>query len=224
MKILSNTRAAAGGLALAALTTVGVGLTAAPAEAASVSTWDAIAQCESSGNWSIDTGNGYYGGLQFSLSTWHAFGGAGNPANASKSTQIAIAEKVLASQGWGAWPACSARLGLSGHSGSVAGASSSSVSSSSSSSSSSHSSTRSSSSSSSHASTSSSHSTSAPRHVAAVKVSGKTYTVRSGDTLAKIAAKLHTPGGWQRLADANASTVSNPNLIFPGQKLRLPAA
>ena len=220
MKILSNTRAAAGGLALAALTAVGVGLTAAPAEAASVSTWDAIAQCESSGNWSIDTGNGYYGGLQFSLSTWHAFGGAGNPANAGKSTQIAVAEKVLASQGWGAWPACSARLGLSGHSGAIAGASSGS----------------SSSRSSSHASTSSTrhvaaprHVTaprhvSAPRHVAAVKVSGKTYTVRSGDTLAKIASKLHTPGGWRRLADANASIVPNPNLIFPGQKLRLPAA
>ena len=63
----------------------------------------------------------------------------------------------------------------------------------------------------------------APRHVAHVKLSGKNYTVRSGDTLSKIATKLHTPGGWQRLADANASTVSNPNLIYPGQKLHLPA-
>jgi resuscitation-promoting factor RpfA len=208
MKILSNTRAAAGGLALAALTAVGVGLTAAPANAASESTWDSIAQCESSGNWSIDTGNGYYGGLQFSLSTWHAFGGAGSPANASKATQIAIAEKVLASQGWGAWPACSAQLGLSGHSGSIAGASTTHVSSSSSVS---------------HSSSRSSVSHAAPRHVASVKLSGKTYTVRSGDTLAKIAAKLHTPGGWQRLADANASTIGNPNMIYPGQRLHLPA-
>jgi resuscitation-promoting factor RpfA len=56
-----------------------------------------------------------------------------------------------------------------------------------------------------------------------VKLSGKTYTVHSGDTLSKISTKLHTPGGWQRLADANASTISDPNLIFPGQKLRLPA-
>jgi nucleoid-associated protein YgaU len=222
MKILSNTRAAAGGLALAALTAVGVGLTAAPAEAASGSTWDAIAQCESSGNWSISTGNGYYGGLQFTLGTWHAFGGSGNPANASRATQIAVAEKVLASQGWGAWPACSAKLGLYGHSGAVSGASSTS-SSSSSSSSTSHVSSTSSVHSSSTVRSSSSSTHSAPRHVAHVKLSGKTYTVRSGDTLATIATKLHTRGGWQRLADANASTVTNPNLIYPGQKLHLPA-
>jgi nucleoid-associated protein YgaU len=56
-----------------------------------------------------------------------------------------------------------------------------------------------------------------------VKLSGKTYTVHSGDTLSKISTKLHTHGGWQLLADANASTISDPNLIFPGQKLRLPA-
>jgi len=222
MKILSNTRAVAGGLTLAALTTIGVGLAAAPAQAASESTWDAIAQCESSGNWSIDTGNGYYGGLQFSLSTWHAFGGSGNPADASKSTQIAIAEKVLASQGWGAWPACSAQLGLSGHSGSVSSSSSDSSSSSPSSSSSS-SSGSSSSDESTTTSSSSSVDTAASRPVEHVKLSGKTYTVRSGDTLSKIAAKLHTHGGWQRLADANASSVPNPDLIFPGQKLHLPA-
>ncbi len=210
MKILSNTRVALGGVTLAALTAVGLGLGAAPANAASESTWDAIAQCESSGNWHIDTGNGYYGGLQFSMSTWQAYGGTGNPANASKATQIAVAEKVLASQGWGAWPVCSVKNGLSGHTGSIAGASAPVVT---------H-----------HAVTH--HAAArhvaerverAPRHLAPVKLSGKTYTVRSGDTLSKIAAKLHTPGGWHRLAAANASNVPNPNLIFPGQKLHLPA-
>ena len=79
---------------------------------ASGGVWDKIAQCESGGNWSINTGNGYYGGLQFSLSTWRAYGGNGMPHNNSKSAQIAVAKKVQAAQGWGAWPACTAKLGL----------------------------------------------------------------------------------------------------------------
>lgn len=74
--------------------------------------WDKIAACESGGNWSINTGNGFYGGLQFTLSTWNAFGGSGRPDHASKSAQIAVAKKVQASQGWGAWPACTSKLGL----------------------------------------------------------------------------------------------------------------
>jgi uncharacterized protein YabE (DUF348 family) len=74
--------------------------------------WDKIAQCESGGNWSINTGNGFYGGLQFSLGTWRAYGGHGMPNNASRSTQIAIAKKIQARQGWGAWPACTRKLGL----------------------------------------------------------------------------------------------------------------
>ncbi|NLV54681.1 MAG: transglycosylase family protein [Acidimicrobiales bacterium] len=84
---------------------------AAPA-VPSGSVWDSLAQCESGGNWSINTGNGYYGGLQFSLSTWHAMGGAGLPHQNSREAQIAVAERVRASQGWGAWPSCSRRLGL----------------------------------------------------------------------------------------------------------------
>lgn len=88
--------------------------TAAPANAASEATWDALAECESGGNWSTNTGNGFSGGLQFTPSTWAAFGGNGSPQNASKSEQIAVAENVLAGQGWGAWPACSSSLGLSG--------------------------------------------------------------------------------------------------------------
>lgn len=74
--------------------------------------WDRLAECESGGNWSIDTGNGYRGGLQFSQSTWEAYGGTGNPANASREEQIRVAERVQAGQGWGAWPACSRQLGL----------------------------------------------------------------------------------------------------------------
>lgn len=75
--------------------------------------WDRLAQCESGGNWATNTGNGYYGGLQFSLGTWQAYGGSGLPSNASRETQIAIATKVRnASGGYGAWPACAASLGL----------------------------------------------------------------------------------------------------------------
>ena len=76
------------------------------------SVWDKLAQCESGGNWSINTGNGYYGGLQFSLSTWRAYGGSGMPNEASREEQIAIAKKLQADAGWGAWPACSSKLGL----------------------------------------------------------------------------------------------------------------
>jgi uncharacterized protein YabE (DUF348 family) len=76
------------------------------------SVWDKLAQCESGGNWSINTGNGYYGGLQFSLSTWRAYGGSGMPHEASREQQIAIAKKLQADAGWGAWPACSSKLGL----------------------------------------------------------------------------------------------------------------
>jgi uncharacterized protein YabE (DUF348 family) len=77
------------------------------------SVWDHLAQCEAGGNWATNTGNGYYGGLQFSLGTWHAYGGSGLPSNASRLTQIAIATKIRnASGGYGAWPACAASLGL----------------------------------------------------------------------------------------------------------------
>jgi hypothetical protein len=71
--------------------------------------WDAVAQCESGGNWAINTGNGYYGGLQFSLGTWRSNGGAGSPHAASRDEQIRVAENVLRSQGRGAWPVCGRR-------------------------------------------------------------------------------------------------------------------
>ena len=78
--------------------------------------WDALAQCESGGNWAINTGNGYYGGLQFSLGTWEAYGGAefaAYPHEATREQQIIVAERLHAARGFSPWPACSAKLGLS---------------------------------------------------------------------------------------------------------------
>jgi hypothetical protein len=86
------------------------GLTAS-AQAAPDGVWDEIAKCESGGKWNTNTGNGYSGGLQFLPSTWRAYGGKGNPANASRSEQIRVAENVLAGQGWNAWPVCSKKAG-----------------------------------------------------------------------------------------------------------------
>jgi resuscitation-promoting factor RpfE len=82
--------------------------TPACAQASTVN-WDAIAQCESGGNWAINTGNGYYGGLQFSLPTWQSNGGVGMPNQASREEQIRVAENVLRTQGIGAWPVCGQR-------------------------------------------------------------------------------------------------------------------
>jgi hypothetical protein len=76
------------------------------------SVWDRLARCESGGNWGINTGNGYSGGLQFTPSTWRAAGGSGSAHNASRAEQIRVAKRVQQQQGWGAWPACSRRLGL----------------------------------------------------------------------------------------------------------------
>jgi LysM repeat protein len=201
-------RSAAG---LAGVAIAGAGLTAlsAPATAAPVSTWDALAQCESTGNWSINTGNGYYGGLQFSPTTWRAFGGSGMPHQASKAEQIRVAENTLATQGWGAWPACSAKLGLYGTP-SKASVSTQSV------------------------DTKAPAKKAAPKQsqvqqserassVTPVKRSAKTVTVKPGDTMAKIARANGVDGGWKALHAANANTVANPNLIFVGQSLHLPA-
>ncbi|QHC24398.1 LysM peptidoglycan-binding domain-containing protein [Streptomyces sp. GS7] len=88
-----------------------------PAEAVSGTHWDRLARCESGGNWGIETGNGFSGGLQFTHATWHSYGGGAYANRASRATreqQIQVAERVLARQGWGAWPACSASLGLAG--------------------------------------------------------------------------------------------------------------
>lgn len=98
--------------AAAPATTVHYAARPAPAPASAGGVWDRLAACESGGNWAINTGNGFYGGLQFTLSSWQGVGGSGYPHQASKSEQIARAQMLQARQGWGAWPACSARLGL----------------------------------------------------------------------------------------------------------------
>ncbi|HEV7195164.1 MAG TPA: transglycosylase family protein, partial [Pedococcus sp.] len=116
-KISVKQRLAGVGIAGAA-TLIGGLATAGSAKASSV--WDAVAACESSGNWAINTGNGFYGGLQFTPSTWSGFGGTAYAPRADLATrdqQIAIAQRVLASQGPGAWPVCSVRAGLSRASG-----------------------------------------------------------------------------------------------------------
>ncbi|WP_329562369.1 transglycosylase family protein [Kitasatospora sp. NBC_01266] len=103
------------GGALATLPIAGL-VTATASSAATTSTWDNVAQCEASGNWSINSGNGFYGGLQFTSSTWAAFGGTQYAPQANQATraqQITIGEKVLAAQGPGAWPICSVKAGLS---------------------------------------------------------------------------------------------------------------
>lgn len=103
-------------VAVAAAAVATTAVVAVPAaQAAPNSDWDRLAQCESGGNWAINTGNGFHGGLQFHPQTWAGFGGkqfAPTAAQATREQQIAIAERVLETQGWGAWPACSARLGL----------------------------------------------------------------------------------------------------------------
>ncbi|MGJ0120425.1 transglycosylase family protein [Williamsia sp. MIQD14] len=92
------------------LAAASLGLMAGTASAEGGHNWDAVAACESGGNWAIDTGNGFSGGLQFTQSTWEANGGAGSPAAASREEQIRVAENVLASQGPGAWPVCGSNL------------------------------------------------------------------------------------------------------------------
>jgi hypothetical protein len=113
------------GLAVAASATLVTGVSPAPTAQASGSVWDAVAACESGGNWAVNTGNGFYGGLQFTRSTWNGFGGtayAPTASRASKGAQIAIARRVLAAQGPGAWPTCSQRSGLTQANGGASGA------------------------------------------------------------------------------------------------------
>ncbi|GAA0447976.1 transglycosylase [Paractinoplanes deccanensis] len=194
-----------------------------PAQAAGSVNWDAVAQCESSGNWSINTGNGYYGGLQFSKSTWRAYGGgkyASTADKASRSEQIAIAEKVLDGQGIGAWPVCGKKAGSSkSYKGTNTGGASESkkASSTKSSSKKSTSSHKKSSSTTTRKSATTTHKSSG----GSVKATGDFYVVRSGDTLAKIANRYQIEGGWERLFELNKSIIDDPNLIFPGQRISI---
>src|SRR5699024_8289584 len=112
MKTSKTLKQLVGG-SMAAATLAGGAMIAQAPMASATSDWDRLAECESGGDWSINTGNGYYGGLQFSQQSWEAAGGSGSPANASKQEQINVAENLQSMQGWGAWPSCSAQLGLS---------------------------------------------------------------------------------------------------------------
>src|SRR6195952_4547758 len=207
---------------------------ATPASAAPNSTWDSVAQCESGGDWSINTGNGYYGGLQFDQSTWDAYGGqayAGRADEASKSAQIAVAERTLAAQGWGSWPVCSVKAGATGQGVDLRSASSGSSSTSTASTSTASSDTASSTTASSDTASSKAASSSSSErrnrnssHVASATSTSHaagSYTVKSGDTLSKIAAARGVSGGWESLAKVNADSIPNPDMIFPGQVISL---
>ncbi|MFJ5923127.1 transglycosylase family protein [Kitasatospora sp. NPDC092948] len=219
-KVVAAAGVASVGLALPLLSATG-------AHAASADVWDRVAQCESGGNWAINTDNGYFGGLQFSSSTWRAYGGgdyASRADRASRAEQIAVAERVLASQGPGAWPVCSAKAGL------TKGGSSSSQDT---------------------ASRSQQRSTApqqqstkaaktpkaqqqapkaqqpqqgykTPKPATTQQAVGGKYTVQQGDTLSGIAAARNLSGGWEQLFRANQGVIgADPDLIVPGQELAI---
>ena len=179
---------------------VGAPLAVAPAFASADPNWDAIAACESGGNWGANTGNGYYGGLQFKQSTWEANGGSGNPANASREEQIRVANNVLQSQGIGAWPVCGKRGG------SAAPAQTHNTPSRQNNGGGKH---------------KKAPTRTAPPAAPALVASNPAgdYTVVPGDSLSKIATAQHVTGGWQALFEKNKQFIGDPNLIVPGQKL-----
>jgi len=205
-RLLSGSAVAAGA------TAVGLGVMVTPANAATHD-WSGVAQCESGGNWSINTGNGYYGGLQFSQGTWAGYGGTAYAPRAdlaSPSQQIAVAEKVLAGQGIGAWPVCGRNLG--GGTTQVAEAAPAPV----------------------PAPapapapqqvlpdrSTPTHADRSDRQAAPVvgNTPGGTYQVQPGDTLSKIAAEQHVSGGWHALWTKNRAAVADPDLIFVDQLL-----
>ncbi|MFE2423098.1 transglycosylase family protein [Streptomyces hokutonensis] len=190
------------------------------ASAATASEWDTVASCESGGNWSINTGNGYYGGLQFSASTWAAYGGtayASTANQASKSQQIAVAEKVLASQGKGAWPVCGTGLSGASYSG---GSSSSSSGSNSSSKSTTERSTSNTTASRSAERPAAKKTVTTPTGKKVKKGDGE-YKVVKGDSLSAIAEKHKVKGGWQQLFKLNKDIIDDADVIYPGQQLHL---
>ncbi|MER6565575.1 transglycosylase family protein [Streptomyces sp. NPDC001093] len=196
-------------------------MAAGNASAATASEWDAVAQCESGGNWSINTGNGFYGGLQFTNSTWAAYGGTAYASRAdlaTKAQQIAVAEKVLAGQGKGAWPVCGTGLSSAAYNGSAPAATTKSAPAKSTT-------TRSTDQQAATRSTtrtapSASKTVSTPTGKKVKKGDGE-YKVVKGDSLSSIAEKHGVKGGWQKLFELNKDIVEDANLIYPGQQLHL---
>ncbi|WP_335939731.1 transglycosylase family protein [Streptomyces sp. PTD5-9] len=209
------------------------------ASAASVATWDAVAQCESGGNWSINTGNGYYGGLQFSQSSWAAAGGlqyAPRADLATKAQQIATAERLLAMQGPGAWGCASA--GNLRNDGVDPGVNTSAKKQSTQAAPKKQTQPKRQSAQAQpqqaergQAPASRSDRPAAPQAESKKTVTTPTgkkvkkgdgeYQVASGDSLSKIAAEHGVKGGWQRLFELNKDIVENADLIYPGQQLHL---
>ncbi len=192
-------------------------MAAGNASAATASEWDAVAQCESGGNWSINTGNGYYGGLQFSASTWSGYGGtkyASTADQATKSQQIEIAEKVLASQGKGAWPVCGKGLSSAGYSGGSEQSSGSTETRQTEQQPASRSDER-------PAQTQKTQKTVTTPTGKKVKKGDGEYKVVKGDTLSSIATERKVEGGWEKLFELNKDIVTDANLIYPGQQLHL---
>ncbi|WP_327132355.1 LysM peptidoglycan-binding domain-containing protein [Streptomyces sp. NBC_01343] len=198
-------------------------MAAGSASAATAGEWDRVAQCESGGNWSINTGNGYYGGLQFSSSTWAAYGGkayAAQANQASKSQQIAIAEKVLKGQGKGAWPSCGVGLSNSSYTGGGTTDTPKKTET--------KTETKKTQPKKTEPKKETKRETPAPvtrseRSEAApvVKTGNGSYEVKAGDTLGTIAEANGVKGGWEKLFELNKDIVSDADLIFPGQKLKL---
>jgi LysM repeat protein len=181
-------------------------IAATPAQA-STTNWDAIAQCESGGNWGTSTGNGFYGGLQFTQSTWKAYGGQGSPQGASREQQIQVAERVLQGQGIGAWPVCGKKAG----SGAVAKGSNTQGSAVKKAAPKAAASTK---------------STPKVDAAPAAPVTGVAssnpagdYTVVPGDTLSKLATKFNVQGGYAQLQKLNAQYIPDADLILVGQKI-----
>lgn len=204
------------GVSASALALTGVVLAGSAEAAPYDAVWNRVASCESSGNWHINTGNGYYGGVQFSSSTWLSYGGgryAPRADLASREQQIEVARRVLAGQGPGAWPVCGPRAGLTRGNG---GATSAAL-----------------------PTTAGQVSHAAPIRTAANPkpaakkaapakpaapnpTAHRTYRVQSGDTLSRIAQRQHLAGGWPALFRANHTQISNPDVIRIGQLLNLP--
>ncbi|WP_406012258.1 transglycosylase family protein [Streptomyces sp. NBC_00984] len=201
-------------------------IAAASAGAASADVWEKVAACESTGNWHINSGNGYFGGLQFTRSTWAAYGGtvyAPRADLATRDEQISIAEKVLDAQGPGAWPGCSTRAGLTSGGGAADIAPQSQRTS--------HVQAPGKAASGKAASdrppsgNPTTERTSTPATPTAVPGKRESYTVARGDSLSAIAATERLRGGWQHLYAQNREVVGDdPDLILPGQRLSLDTA